>query len=521
MITSSLVPSLLYIYVATIVVLLGWVANHQKSSPMIIDVSRLKSRIILLLSLIMSVFTTAYASARGYDVKFFSFVTTFINKYGWLNVFRTDKPLFYIPMALFHSVTGAPSEVCLVYWGLVLGVLLTASVFVFAHELTGNSLVAGMSAILVSQSNIFLNYVVNFMPNLLGLSLTLLFLSCVIKMRRQPRFFYPASLLFLGIALSHLHSMIFLLLVLGLFTASKLLRGTEKPISHLTILLSLCLVMGLLVFFIIPIYSTIVLDQLTGASPFISFIPSLKFLSVPNIDWASEEPVFSLLSLLGLSKLFTLDEDYDVLKIYVLTVFALFFFSGKYYGRMFILIPFSVLGGLGLMEIMRRVPKIKWGWVIILVLVFNQSWNVFYDQRITLSRYGATSNEYDLKFPETASLVWVSRNYDLDSVVVITNKGWSPHGYGNDGLHYRILDIVGNNVYFGDISDLLSGLPDDRGSANGYLGFYSSLGVDWSLPGKTIIVDTRIYDVKVEDEPHLIETAMVGVYVYDVGGGPK
>ena len=521
MITANLVPSLLYISIATLVVPLFWGVAPKKSVLGKTEVSGPVSWILFLLSLIMSVFTTAYASARGYDVKFFSFVTTFINKYGWLNAFKTDKPLFYIPLSLFHSVTGAPSEVCLVYWGLVLGILFTVSVYVFAHELTGNRLVAGVSAMLVAQSNIFLNYVVNFMPNLLGLSLTLLFLSCVIKMRRRPMFFYPASLLFLGIALSHLQSMGFLIIVLGLFTAYRLLRGKEKIISPLTLLLSLCLVVGVLVFILIPSYSTVVIDQMIGASAFFRLTPSLSFLSVPNVDWASEELVFSLLSLLGLSKLFTLNEDYDMLKIYVLTVFSLFFFSGPYYGRMFILIPFPVFGGLGAAEIMGKMPKIKWSWVVILILVFTQSWNVFYDQRITLSRYTATSNKYDLKFPETASLTWVSRNYDLDSVAIVTNRGWNPHGYGNDGLHYRILDIVGNNVYFGNVSGLLSGLPDDRGSSNRYLGFYSSLRVDWTLPGKTIIVDTRIYDVTREDEPHLIETAMAGVYVYAVEGDPK
>lgn len=139
-------------------------------------------------------------------------------------------------------------------------------------------------------------------------------------------------------------------------------------------------------------------------------------------------------------------------------------------------------------------------------------------QHMNIKYYEEGPFFWDTKFLETEQLKWIKNNYNTNSIVVLTDLSWNPDPISLNekgliaGVHYRILAKIGNNVYFGNLSDLLLEKPDIRGNTRTILGTYSSLNIDWTLKNKTILIPTTIYKIS-DNEKEICYNITDGIYV--------
>lgn len=493
------------------------------------DIPKKFAYILLVISLTLCLLVFPPVAGKGYDCSIFIFTADYIQKNGVLTIFRTDRPIVYFMTFVIGHVFNVPGRLSIPISGIVFSMFYVLSIFALTLKLTKNWLISSFASLYVGSSNIARHMTLNFIGNLLGLVFLNFFFIYVILFCRENKRVYWVLVIssFVCIFFSHIISATVGLMILTTFLLYSLFKKKEFRINLLkmTIILSFILILCLtfyqdnLTIFWSLVERGVIETGGEGQSP-------LFLLQLTN-DWNSNYIWMLVSSIIGVWIILSNFSKFEnLLVIWIITVLCILLLSSAYAGRIFLYFPFSIFAGVGLYVIVSKFNKIKVNFLpLFLLFLIGIPCFYFYEVKHMNIRYFQEGPfAWDLKHVEVEQLKFVSHNYDLDKIVVITDVGWETNEYDpqklkirglRPGVHLRILAYVGNNVYFGQLTDLLEQKPDCRDFKkypSNRPGRYSSLNVDWILENKTILVLTTIYELSNIEKEICYETTE-GIYV--------
>lgn len=524
---------MLLIFITVLRLFVSLMKRRDKSLTLSNIVNSKYSYLLLTIALVQTLLVIPPVSGKGTDSWYMMYVVNTMKTEGINVMFRTDRPVVSYITYMVGEFLNVPGRISVPITGILFSTFYVFSIFVFTYALTKNVGLGSIASLLTANTNAVKQLSLCFIWNLLGLSLLLLFFSAVLKSveKEKAKCYGCLAVTILGINFFvHEFSVIICNIVLLVFTCLTFFRRS-KIMYKLGLLLSVCIGLTVLLIAIIPIYGTVIYDAGINRMTFGSIL-QFKFMEELVSDWTSEYLWIFIFSIVGaFFVLWNKSKIGDFITSWVVGVIIILLFTVDCTDRIYLYLPLSILSVMGFMyfiEISSRYNKKKVTTKIFLIFLILAPC-VFFGRTAHMNiRYFKRGPFYwDTKYIEQEHLTWISENYDLQKIVVMTDVEWftpiSETSYPKlmGGFHYRLLSEIGNNIYVGRVANLLLEKPDNREGTSlikalhhpEYLGFYSSLNVDWVLENKTIIVATTIYNIQPLEREILCRTEMEGIYV--------
>lgn len=513
-------PVLFFVVPLLIVILIkfGYKLKNKKFSYKIPENSSKYGYFILVIVLILCILATSPIAGQGYDTPFFVFNANHIRENGLLEIFQTDRPLTYFLTDIIGWIFNVPGRVSIPISSVVFTTFYVVSIFVLALTLTKNTLLATMSSLLAVGSNMIRLSALCFVGNILGFAFLYLFFSVVIKFYETGRKLHLclSVVIFICIFFSHFITSLIAIIILIFLFSYLLIINNQRNLVHLGICILSCFIL-LILCTVSYAENLIVLSSLVNIN-----IGGGMFLQYLAYDWSSDYLWIFLFTIVGAwVTLFECKLSEKFLTAWTVGLIILLFFSSVEASRIILYLPFSILSSIGIYFVINQYFKRNTRKIFIYTLIFLMLVpSVYYIrmQHMNIKYYEEGPFFWDTKFLETEQLKWIKNNYNTNSIVVLTDLSWNPDPISLNekgliaGVHYRILAKIGNNVYFGNLSDLLLEKPDIRGNTRTILGTYSSLNIDWTLKNKTILIPTTIYKIS-DNEKEICYNITDGIYV--------
>jgi len=519
-IEAFIIPALFFIIPLLILVFIkfGYRLSKRKISFTIPKNSSKYGYILLLIALVLCILSIAPIAGQGYDVPYFVFTADYIHNNGIQEIFRTDRPLTYFLTDMIVQIADVPGRVAVPISAVAFTTFYVLSIFILSLTLTKNTLISGMAVLLAAGSNIIRLTALCFVGNILGFAFLYLFFAAIIKFYESGKklYFGISIVLFICLFFSHFISALIAVIILIIFFFYLLITKERKRLARL----GSCVLLYFtsFIFFLIGYGENLfVLNNLTGNE--ITTIGT--FLQYLAFDWSSNYIWIFVFALIGIFViLFEHSTSKKFLMAWVLGLTIVIVCASTETSRIFIYLPFSILSSIGIYFIIDRYLRRYKKQIIILTLLFLiliPSVYAFRMRHMNIKYVEEGPFAWDTKFLETEQLKWIKHNYDINSIVVVTNLLWDAHPAILSergliaGIHYRLLAEVGNNVYFGNLNDLFTEKPDTRGNIRVPFGLYSSLNIDWTLKNKTILIPSTIYEIS-EEEKEICYEVTEGIY---------
>lgn len=504
-----------------ILVKFGYKLHNRKVFYGISQNSTKYGYILLISALVLCVLATSPIAGQGYDTSYFIFCADYIHGNGLQNIFRTDRPLTYLVTDIISSILNVPGRVSIPISAVVFTVFYTITTFVLVMVLTKNTLLSGISSLFVVGSNITRLTALCFVGNMLGIAFLCLFFSVVIKFYGTgKKWYFGLSLgIFISMFLSHFFTSVIAVAILTVFFLYLyVVKNREKLRSFgVSILSYITIFVVLLISNSENLRTFVTVTEVGVVSP----LSTETFLQYLSFDWCSDYLWIFLLSIVGIwIVMFSSEFKEKFLTAWVLTIVGIMLFSLSGAGRIFLYLPLSILASFGLYYLIDhffksfvRIRKVLFVCVILFLMLVPFTYYLRM-QHMNIKYFEEGPFPWDTKYLETEQLKWIKKNYDTDSVVVLTDVLYRTEQEMNGlapGSHIRLLAEIGNNVYYGNLSNLLKENPDKRGNQHNTLGQYSSLNVDWTLENKTILLPDTLYQIN-EEEKSICREVANGIY---------
>lgn len=256
-----------------------------------------------------------------------------------------------------------------------------------------------------------------------------------------------------------------------------------------------------------------------------------SFYDYLQVDWLKESLLIYCLYAIGI--MVALSEKSKLMLVWVSSVFLTILVFPVFSGRILLYLPFPILGTLGLKWIIEHIkrPQIRtFFYVSICYLFLFSTMNNYNENKITNLRYKERGPfVWDTVFVELPQLIWITENYDLDEIIILTDIGttpegivrtWSTHPHLKPGIHYRLIAEIGSNVFVGRISDLIENgyHKVDGDSQIAWTGYPIFGSWNVSLVDKTLIVPNTIYNLGESEMDLLEESEYPGIYLVKGSG---
>ena len=486
-------------------------------------------RIILVISVLLCFLTILPIAGKGMDCPLFEFTVDFMRKNGPQEAFRTDRPLPFLITYTIGEVLNVPGRLSNPLATTLFSFCYLLSACMLIYAITKNLFLTSLTSLFVVNSNIFRQIAICFVGNMLGLAfMQFFFVSFVLYYSKNKNIIYGyISIIFFILTLSsHTISALVVISIVTVFTFFELLSRNMQILRKSLIILMSCIIITLIYF----IFNTTAFKTLLDLYMYSigNYVPTdvfTRILTASNIiNWSSDYVWVFLFSIIGFGVIFSSDKKFHLFLIaWVFVILGLTCMSSMYAKRIFLYLPFSITAALGLDLCIKRCNFRYKKFILNLILIFLILTPFVYFCRVQqMNRRYIEEGPFpwDTHFVETEQLRWISKNFDIDNIVVVTDVGWGLGGFPNHpkialGINYRILAEVGNNVYFGKLIDLLKEKPDCRDKtpyAKMQIGRYSSLNVDWTLENKIIIIPSTIYNIN-DMEKKIVYELSDGIYV--------
>lgn len=476
--------------------------------------------VLLAIALVLCVLSTSPIAGQGYDTPIFIFRADYIHKNGLQAIFQTDRPLTYLITEAVTNIFNVSGRVSIPISSVIFTTFLTFSVFVLVMVLTKNTMISAMSSFFVVGSKIIRSSALCFVGNMFGFALLYLFFATIIKFykTRKKLYFVLSTAIFICLFFSHFSTALIVLLIFISFILYLLITKNQNNLISLGICLLLYSV--LFNFFLIGYGENfIILNHLIGTETIMN--KTGTFFQYLFYSWSSDYIWIFLFTAVGsLVVLFEGKLPKKFLTSWILMLVLTLIGTSISASRIFIYLPFFILSSIGVFFVVDRYlyqykRKIIFCIFLFLMLVPLTYYIRVQHMNIKYSKEGPFP--WDTKFLEIEQLKWIKYNYNIDSIVVLTDvlenssvTNLKDRGL-RSGVDTRILAKIGSNVYFGKLSSLFMEKVDKRGNNTSILGKYSSLNVDWTLQNKTILIPTTIYKIN-QTEKEICYNVTDGIY---------
>ena len=519
MILEDLLSQLFFSVDATLFVSLGFIILITKGIIHFWPRTKKYSFVIHILGLIILVVLTGFSSSivagKGYDCPYFVYVTDMMSRQDISIIRYTDKPVMYLVTYALGEFYGVSGRLSVPYAGILFSCLFIISTYILGYFLTKDFSIALGASLIAMQSNFMENLALNFIGNLFGLCLLYLGLSTF----KEKKYVLSVPL-FILIYFAHRFTFVVGISIVIIYLFSNL-KFDKKIIPHI-----LFLVLGGLMFLIIGEYTGFYVFNIIKSAFIGGTIIQHSFYDYLQVDWLKESLLIYGLYAIGM--LVAISEKSKLMLIWVSSVFLTILVFPVFSGRILLYLPFPILGALGLKWIIDHIkrPQLRtFLYVSICYLFLFSTINHYNENKVTNLRYRERGPfVWDTFFVEVPQLIWISENYDLNEIVVITDIGttpwgivqtWNTHPHLKPGVHFRLIAEIGPNVFVGKISDLIQ---------NGYRKVDGDSSIEWTgypifgswdidLEGKTLLVPDTIYNLKESEMGLLEESAYPGLYL--------
>lgn len=520
---NFIVPALFFTIPFLIIILikLGYKLSGKTVSYTLPESSSKYGYLLLGIALILCVLTILPIAGQGFDTPFFVFRADHIHTYGLQEIFQTDRPLTYLLTEIITVTFNVPGRISIPISSVAFTTLFTFSVFVLTLVLTKNTILSSIASLFTVGSNIIRLTALCFVGNMLGFAFVYLFFATILKFRQTGKklYFGLSTLMLICTFFSHFTSALFAVIILIFFLFYLLITHENRQnLRRLGIFILMCTVAFI---FLLVSYSEDLAILISLFRFGTVFGKTGFFLQYMMFDWSSDYIWIFTFSIIGsFIVLFECNTSKKFLTAWVLAIVTLLLFSSTESSRILLFLPFTILASIGIYSIIDKYLYHYKKIFFTLTILFLISVPVLYSfnmRHMNIKYFEEGPFPWDTKYLETEQLKWIKHNYNTSSIVVLTDIPWcpseeqlSPRGL-IPGVHYRLLAEVGNNVYFGNLTNLLLEKTDTRGHERVILGTYSSINIDWTLQNKTILIPTTIYELS-ESEKQICFEVNKGVY---------
>jgi len=447
----------------------------------------------------------------GFDSPFYIYLAEVIEKYGVGAVLRRDK--VSVGLLAYLLLVGLGDFECVgVALPVILGVVYVVASVVVAYCVSRSGRLSFCVAVVAALNFHFIRVSYDLYGQLMANSLMLMLLYLISRVidPGSSRFgdFLKIYTVFMLLFLTHFWTSILLIsffLILNVGVVMYYLFVSRKfsvRDLRLHVITMVAVALGGLLFVVYKMYAIFwLLEVMRREFHYFSF--SLGWLWFPG----EEHPVVWLLAVIGVLVAFYEDRRFGfVVSSWISYIVALIFFTGYVQSYRFVLLfPLPVLIGFGLYGVYTALTRLVfslsgWGRVrigtvrLLRVLVLLLTFLILLNCALASSYIPCYNYRPGDKVLEQMFWVREKFRFENESVLVVIDRSLLNASY------YWPVMVIGSNVYFGRLEDLVMGLEDFRG-----VWF-----PDWER--RDIIVLDSLYHITAFEERISQRISKVGVY---------
>nr|MDO8082749.1 hypothetical protein [Candidatus Freyarchaeota archaeon] len=414
------------------------------------------------------------------------------------------RPLFFLVLYSVNLVVGC-KEITLMIIPIIFAILYAFAIYKFVLVGTNDKMVASLAMLLAPLSYFMVRISFDLYNTFLSLIIVLLFLTVLMKAMKNAskKNLLLGCIFSFALVLTHVWTWIIFLAILASFAFIQVLRRRKnfrKNLYAMALITLPSIVIGLIMVSIRP-----------------TVIPTsqLSFFNFPATNWywvsMKESPFLLIPAIYGLYSVFTKNTNFTNLIIAWVFVLSLLIFVTGYSEsyRFYILYPVGVLAAFGAYDLIGRADgflhkKFRWkkgGALLYIVvpilfclLVFSSTLPESFDW-IYLQRPNG------LAMMQVYWIYWVYGYNNKNIIVVVYDPPAEPLGdsWGSNIKGFARAYIGFDSMYFGNLTDLLSGHPD-------------SFGRTFDTSNKTIILTSELYRLTPLELSMVEKVNCLGIY---------
>ena len=471
-------------------------------------------KIFLVSGIILSMLAVMPISGKGYDVPDFIYQLKNIKEFGIGYLFTyIDRPLYYIFAWFLSIILPLPERIIISITGVIGAGFLAFSSYVFTKKAFNNTLIGGLAALFTANMYGITQMSICYITNIFGLSCAILYLSSLIDIFNKKdikSMVISTILIMITVLVYPVASIISLFIFSVLYTFNII---TSRRIIHIKEMFLFILhgSIYLIIISLLPKNITVAtsLIQSSSFSLFYSYV-------VNNTSWESIWIVLpALIGYIFIAKM-KINISTQIIISWVVATLVLSLALSTYRDRIIMYMPYSILSAVTIASLFtyikqKNIPYIKITSILLILMIVP---SLRFSGPVQMLRQYTERGPFpwDTVFAEEKQEVWVTQNFDINKIVVVSNIDWLHHDLNNFpkltvGVFYRAFAEFGSNIYGGNLEDLIR----NNYTGTGVLDFpYTE---NKSFKDRTVIIIDTIYHFSPKDKEILIETSMPGVYI--------